>query len=324
MSDPVVWLTGMLHLLAHLTAGSLATIGIALWLPAGWGRTVALLGALSVTTVVVLALYLYVARLAGAHGADVFPSLAIADWKSFVRLHIGRDGTLRVFPVGIPKVPRQWQLRTTGSAEDGWFENADDGVQAATMDRLVHLIHDPIVVSPSDAQRAAMAAPPVMMRTPPYDIFISYARADAEWVAQFLDALGGAANAAGIADLRVFVDTESLVRGEYWRIRIAEEIHRCHAFVAVWTPAYVTSWHARRTCLFEYEQARKRAQGDPKLIFDILARSAELPDAVALQQFEHLEDVVSEALSSSNAFQTLCGDLLTRVHERRGAFAARK
>lgn len=318
MSDPVVWLMGTLHLLAHVTAGSLATICIALWLCPGPGRAVVLFGALSVTTVIVLVMYLYVARLAGAHGGEILPTLRIPDWKSFVRFHIGPDGTLRLFPIGIPEVPRHWRLRTTSSGEDGWFEIADDGVQAATTDDLVQLIHDPIVMSPNDAQRAAIAEPPVIMRSPPYDIFISYARADADWVANFLDALVGAAPAAGVADLRVFVDTESLVRGEYWRIRIAEELHRCHAFVAVWTPAYVTAWHARRTCFFESEQARRRAEGDDKLIFDILASLAQIPDAVGLQQFAHLEGVAPEALSSSGPFETLCRALLERVHERRG------
>ena len=241
-----------------------------------------------------------------------------------MRLHIGPDGTLQVFPIGIPRVPRQWQIRTTGSAKDGWFEIADDGIQAATPDDLVQLIHDPIAVSPNDAQRAAMAAPPVVMRSPPYDIFISYARGDADWVARFLDAFGGAAIAAGIADLRVFVDTEVLVRGDYWRVRIAEEVYRCHAFVAVWTPAYVNAWHARRTCFFESEQARKRAEGDSQLIFDILAKPAEIPEVAGMQQFEHLKNVDPEALPSSGAFRNLCRDLLARVHERRSVPTTRQ
>lgn len=58
------------------------------------------------------------ARLTGVHVNDVYASQSLPDDKSFLRLHVRHDGRLEVFPVGVPRVPR----------DDGWRVNgADDG-----------------------------------------------------------------------------------------------------------------------------------------------------------------------------------------------------
>jgi len=49
-----------------------------------------------------------------AHSNEAFISLAIADWKNFLRLRIGKDGQLTVFPVGLKHVPRQWKATHAG------------------------------------------------------------------------------------------------------------------------------------------------------------------------------------------------------------------
>jgi hypothetical protein len=45
----------------------------------------------------------------GRHYNEAFSSLRIADWKSFLRLHIDRHGDLTIYPVGLRRVPRRWK-----------------------------------------------------------------------------------------------------------------------------------------------------------------------------------------------------------------------
>jgi hypothetical protein len=44
----------------------------------------------------------------GRHSNEAFSSLRIQDYKNFLRLHIDKDGHLKIYPIGIKKVPRQW------------------------------------------------------------------------------------------------------------------------------------------------------------------------------------------------------------------------
>jgi hypothetical protein len=50
----------------------------------------------------------------GAHYNEAFISLAIEDWKNFLRLRIDKDGQLTVYPVGIQRVPRKWKETHAG------------------------------------------------------------------------------------------------------------------------------------------------------------------------------------------------------------------
>ena len=45
----------------------------------------------------------------GEQWNEAFSSLRIPDWKHFIRLHIGKDGALTIFPIGIWRVPRVWR-----------------------------------------------------------------------------------------------------------------------------------------------------------------------------------------------------------------------
>ena len=42
----------------------------------------------------------------GRHPNEGFSSMAIEDYKSFLRLRIGKDGGLTIFPIGLRKVPK--------------------------------------------------------------------------------------------------------------------------------------------------------------------------------------------------------------------------
>jgi hypothetical protein len=57
------------------------------------------------------------------HANEAFACQGIADWKNFLRLHIGPEGTLTIFPVGVERVARRKELRlnTTGAPGDPFF-----------------------------------------------------------------------------------------------------------------------------------------------------------------------------------------------------------
>lgn len=58
----------------------------------------------------VMGLYLWLSvNVFGVHSNEAFISLALPDWKNFVRLHINEEGHLTVYPVGIERVPRKWK-----------------------------------------------------------------------------------------------------------------------------------------------------------------------------------------------------------------------
>jgi hypothetical protein len=52
----------------------------------------------------------------GRHSNEAFSSLAVEDWKNFLRLHINEDGDLTIYPIGIRRVPRKWRARTDAAA----------------------------------------------------------------------------------------------------------------------------------------------------------------------------------------------------------------
>ena len=49
-----------------------------------------------------------------AHSNEAFGSLALPDWKNFLRLRIDPDGSLNIFPVGVERVPRKWKATHAG------------------------------------------------------------------------------------------------------------------------------------------------------------------------------------------------------------------
>lgn len=114
---------GITHALAQIGAGltllwgSACVVGAWAWLPATslWqplaiGSLVAVGGSFIGSWI--LGIYL-MASLAiyGRHSNEAFSALRIVDWKQFLRLRIGRDGTLSIFVVGIDRVARRWQKR---------------------------------------------------------------------------------------------------------------------------------------------------------------------------------------------------------------------
>jgi hypothetical protein len=74
----------------------------------------------------------------GRHSEEAFSALRIEDFKHFLRLHVARDGSLTIYPIAIPRVPRAWRPRTE-----------DDGTASALVPEQpldVRLIEDPVVL----------------------------------------------------------------------------------------------------------------------------------------------------------------------------------
>jgi len=84
-----------------------------------------------------LAAYLWATNCIGLHGNEAYAPLHHADYKNFLRMHVGADGALTVYPVGIDRVGRKWDLRPDGAEEEPWF--APVGA-----DPVAHLIEAPL------------------------------------------------------------------------------------------------------------------------------------------------------------------------------------
>ncbi|WP_047863257.1 metallophosphoesterase [Archangium gephyra] len=172
------WLAGGLHGLAHVTAAFLVAwggmyftangLGIcqeilpgntilvpgATLCAAGWkhvwakfflGAFFTFLGGFLVGPFI-MGLYLMVSVNGfKAHSNEAFISLAIPDFKNFLRLRIDKDGQLTVFPVGLERVPRQWK-QTHASPHAPAYEPDDPEATPP------ELIEPPIRVMPRGRQ----------------------------------------------------------------------------------------------------------------------------------------------------------------------------
>jgi hypothetical protein len=100
-----------------LGVGSLLAWGQAPFLdtmPKGWAAVVIGLGTLFGTGLVgswLAAAYLLIAdRLFDVNANEVFAAQSIEDHKSWVRMHIDTEGTLRLIPVKVERICRAWEL----------------------------------------------------------------------------------------------------------------------------------------------------------------------------------------------------------------------
>ncbi|ADO74394.1 conserved uncharacterized protein [Stigmatella aurantiaca DW4/3-1] len=146
------WLVGLVHSLAHLGAAFLIAWGAShlvdrlLDVPFRSPQRDLLSAVLIfaggfLAGPSIMGLYLLLSlNVFGAHANEAFSSLAIPDWKNFLRLHIAPDGRLWIYPVGIRRVPRAWKPGET-VREPEWV--ADPRDQKATPPAL---IEPPIVV----------------------------------------------------------------------------------------------------------------------------------------------------------------------------------
>jgi hypothetical protein len=87
-------------------------------------------------------LYLFVMfTFFGRHATHAFSSQRIEGYRSWLRLHIDREGGLTIYPIGLRNVPKHWRLLHDPAGRPT-FEPIDRPLAP-------HLIEEPIRISPS-------------------------------------------------------------------------------------------------------------------------------------------------------------------------------
>jgi hypothetical protein len=137
---------GVLHALGHV-ALSVGWALLVFWLDRTVLPAVAILAVVAIGTPVVIgfldaelvAVYLLVASRFGINLNEVFAGQSIEDDKGFLRMHIGADGTLTVYPLKLPTVCRRWRVDPDGAPGDPWLR--PDGTRLSP-----ELIEPPITI----------------------------------------------------------------------------------------------------------------------------------------------------------------------------------
>ena len=121
-----------LHALAHLAAVFFISWGVAYWASGGRGIDFDSISQLLLTGLLIfiggwiigsfiMGFYLLISlNTFGRHSNEAFSSLAIADYKNFVRLKIDKDGNLTIYPIGVRRVARKWKERKAKRGEAGF------------------------------------------------------------------------------------------------------------------------------------------------------------------------------------------------------------
>ena len=111
----------------------------------------------------IMGLYLVVSlNFFGRHGNEAFSSLAVEDWKNFIRLHINERGDLTIYPIGIRRVPRKWRKRAAATGPE--LEPDPDDRRATAAE----LIEPPIVMKRA-ATETGVQTDPTAEATVAYD-----------------------------------------------------------------------------------------------------------------------------------------------------------
>ena len=97
----------------------------------------------------IMGIYLWLSNsLIGAHSNEVFSCQSIPDYKNLLRLQIDKEGQLTIYPVGVEKVCKKWQLNKMAANGEAWFEPGEknkDG-QVKKIGEYAHLIEAPVKV----------------------------------------------------------------------------------------------------------------------------------------------------------------------------------
>lgn len=101
----------------------------------------------------VMGLYLLVSlNYFGRHSNEAFSSLAVEDWKHFIRMHIDEQGDLTIYPVGLRRVPRDWETRAGDTGPEVVPKDPDASEP--------ELIEPPIVLKSATSTTTGVSAAP--------------------------------------------------------------------------------------------------------------------------------------------------------------------
>jgi hypothetical protein len=136
------WRLGGRHAAAHLVLASAlpaaaAIIGHSVWLVLPVLVLTALLGFFGGGFV--FGEYLICShREAPKHANEVLACQGIPDYKNFLRLRLDEDG-LTIFPIGIRRVPREWEAAPEDPPEDPWLRPVDIGLETELIEPPIHV-----------------------------------------------------------------------------------------------------------------------------------------------------------------------------------------
>jgi hypothetical protein len=77
---------------------------------------------LAIASAEVVALYLLVASRFGVNVNELFAGQGIQGYKGFLRMHIGRDGSLTVYPIGLDAAGKRWRANPSAPGHAPWIE----------------------------------------------------------------------------------------------------------------------------------------------------------------------------------------------------------
>lgn len=88
----------------------------------------------------ILGIYLYISLTAfGRHGNEAFSSLAIPDYKNFLRFRIEGNGDLTIFPIGLRRVPRSWKRQPEGNGGSAYEPDDKDATGPELIDGPIYV-----------------------------------------------------------------------------------------------------------------------------------------------------------------------------------------
>jgi hypothetical protein len=140
------WGFGISHVLAHQVLGLATILGLSLALdplPDGWYVAAVTVGLAVVGSLLgswLVALYLLIADRFNMNTNELFAAQHIEGFNNFIRMHIGADGALTLYPVAIEAAAR-WRFEPEGADEDPWFEPVGEAPDP-------RLIEEPIRLEP--------------------------------------------------------------------------------------------------------------------------------------------------------------------------------
>ena len=140
------WVAALLHAVPHVLLG---LAGTAVWtalplsqLPNPWSILLAIVVYGPVIAVLdswIVGIYLIVAGRFQVNVNELYAGLGIEDVKSFLRLHIARDGSLFIHPIAVDVVATRWRADPDGPEDAPWI--------VPTQPLEARLVEAPITVS---------------------------------------------------------------------------------------------------------------------------------------------------------------------------------